>query len=132
MTEIVLGDERFKKGSKKSPRVPRQTPRPGPGTVMPRRPSPGRTWRQRGSPVLYDTGGVVIAYIVVAYAVIAYIVMPCSGDADSRDGEEADIECAGANSGGAVVVPGLMAMHDVMTGRASPVADIIFMIIMIM
>ena len=43
---------------KKCPRVPRRTPRPGPGTGMPRRGNPGKRRRQTSSLILYETGEV--------------------------------------------------------------------------
>jgi len=45
-------------GRKKCPKVPRWTPRPGPGTGVPRRGNPGKRRRQTSSPILYGTGEV--------------------------------------------------------------------------
>ena len=65
----------FMNSRKKGRSVPRWTPRPGPGTGMPRCGSRGKRRRQTPSPILYETGEVVTVYIVMAYIFMAYIVM---------------------------------------------------------
>ena len=45
---------------KKGPRIPRWTPQPGPGTVVSRRGHTTQNNREMSSPILYDTGEVIL------------------------------------------------------------------------